>query len=80
MSEKIEQELAFGKENYRLFAVAAIMVVLGYLLMSGGGSEDPNQFDYEGLFSARRIIIAPITILLGFAVGIYAIIKQPKEK
>ncbi len=78
MSEKPQDELAFGKENYRLFAAAAIVVVIGYLLMVGGGSEDPNSFNYEGLFSPIRITVAPLLVLSGFGLGIYAILKRPK--
>lgn len=80
MSDKPQNELAFGKENYKLFGLATIVVIIGYLLMVGGGSEDPTQFNYDGLFSPVRITVAPITILAGFGLAIYAIIKRPKDK
>jgi DMSO/TMAO reductase YedYZ molybdopterin-dependent catalytic subunit len=80
MSDKPKDELAFGKENYRLFALAAIVVTIGYLLMVGGGSEDPNVFNYDELFSFRRITLAPIIVLLGFGIGFYGILKRPKNE
>ncbi|MEX2379597.1 MAG: DUF3098 domain-containing protein [Vicingaceae bacterium] len=48
-------------------------------LMSGGGSDDPNVFNYDELFSFRRITLAPIVVLIGFGLGFYAIIKKPKD-
>lgn len=78
MSEKVQDELAFGKENYKLFGIASAVVFVGYLLMVGGGSEDPNTFNYDGLFSPVRITVAPLMILGGFGLAIYAILKKPK--
>ena len=77
--EKKEDQLAFGKENYMLFAAAFAVVIIGYLLMIGGGSTDPNVFNHDEIFSTRRITIAPIIILLGFVLGFYAILKKPKS-
>jgi len=54
-------------------------VVIGYLLMMGGGSEDPNVFN-EDIFSARRIIIAPMFVLAGFVIEVYAIMSKPTEE
>ncbi len=54
------------------------LIALGFFLMAGGGSEDPNVFNEE-IFSTRRITVAPIVILLGFAVEIFAIMKKPKD-
>jgi hypothetical protein len=48
--------------------------------MSGGGSEDPTVFNYDALFSFRRITLAPFVVLAGFALAIYAIVKKPKEQ
>ena len=78
MSEKTKDSLAFGKENYMLFIGAVVVVIIGYLLMSGGGSEDPSVFDRNEIFSPMRITVAPIVVLLGFALGVYAIMKKPK--
>ena len=79
MSNQQQTELAFGKENYRLFILALIVVIIGYLLMVGGGSEDPTIFNKEEIFSFRRITLAPLVVLLGLGIGIYAILKNPKD-
>ena len=70
---------AFGKENYRILIIGVIIIVIGYLLMIGGGSDDPNQFHADEIFSTRRITIAPITILVGFVVVLFAIMKKSKD-
>ncbi|TKG90123.1 DUF3098 domain-containing protein [Puteibacter caeruleilacunae] len=69
---------ALGKENYRLLLIGFAIIVLGFLLMIGGGSEDPNVFDDE-VFNFRRITLAPMVVLLGFLFEIYAIMKKPKS-
>jgi len=79
MSDNSKNEMAFGKENYKLFGLAAIIVVVGYLLLAGGGSDDPNVFNYDELFSFRRITLAPLVILAGLGVGFYAILRKPKD-
>ncbi len=70
---------AFGKENYRILIIGVVIVVIGYLLMIGGGSDDPNQFHADEIFSTRRITIAPIVILAGFVVVLYGIMKKSKD-
>lgn len=65
----------FKKENYRLIIIGVIMVVLGYILMIGGGSDDPNVFNPE-IFSFRRIVLSPIIIVAGFLVITYGIMKK----
>lgn len=67
----------FDKINYICLIAGILLIALGYLLMTGGGSTDPNKFSDE-LFSARRITVAPVTCLIGFAVIIYAIMRRPK--
>lgn len=80
MSKDVKKTgFAFGKENYRILIAGVLIVVLGYLLMIGGGSDDPNQFHAEEIFSTRRITIAPITILVGFVVVLLGIMKKSKE-
>jgi len=69
---------ALGKQNYILLAIGFGIIIIGFLLMIGGGSDDPNVFSKE-LFSFRRITLAPLVILAGFAFEIYAIMKKPKE-
>ncbi len=79
MSEQPKNELAFGKENYKLFVIAVAVVIIGYLLMVGGGSDDPAVFNKDELFSTTRITIAPIVVLLGMGLGVYAILKKSKD-
>jgi len=80
MSEKTpDKEFAFQKHNYILLLVGLLIVVLGFFLMSGGGSEDPTKFSEE-IFSARRITVAPIVVLIGYGFVMYAIMKKPKAK
>jgi len=69
----------FGKKNYVLLITGLVFVAIGYLLMMGGGSEDPNVFN-EDIFSARRIIIAPMFVLAGFVIEVYAIMSKPTEE
>ena len=70
---------AFGKENYRILIIGIVVVVIGYLLMIGGGSDDPNQFHADEIFSTRRITLAPIVILLGFVIVLFGIMKKAKN-
>lgn len=70
---------AFGKQNYRILIIGVLIVALGYILMIGGGSEDPNTFNADEIFSFRRVRLSPIVILLGFVVVLYGIMKKPKE-
>ena len=69
---------ALGKENYKLMAIGFAIIVLGFILMAGGGSDDPNVFNPD-IFSFRRLTIAPVILLIGFVFEIYAIMKKPKE-
>jgi hypothetical protein len=69
---------AFGKENYRLLIIGLIVIAVGFLLMIGGGSDDPNVFS-EDIFSFRRMTLAPILILAGYIIEIYAIMKKPRD-
>lgn len=72
-------EFALAKENYKLLLIGFAIIIIGFVLMMGGGSEDPTVFD-EDIFSFRRITLAPLVVLFGFAFEIYAIMKRPKEK
>ena len=73
-----EKQFLFGKKNYILMAVGLVLIVFGYLLMSGGASEDVNTFNYE-MFSTLRIRIAPMVVLAGFGVEIWAILAKPNK-
>jgi hypothetical protein len=74
-----KQNFALPRENYKLLAIGFGIVVLGFLLMLGGKSPDPNVFNEE-MFSFRRITLAPIVVLTGFAFVIWGIMKKPKEQ
>jgi hypothetical protein len=69
---------AFGKENYRLLLIGLALIVLGFLLMIGGGSKDPKVFS-TGIFNFQRLTLAPLLILAGYVVEIFAIMKKPKD-
>ena len=69
---------AFGKENYRLLLIGLVVILIGFLLMIGGGSDDPNVFSEE-IFSFRRMTLAPILVLAGYIIEIYAIMKKPRD-
>jgi hypothetical protein len=77
-ASKQEQKFLFGTINYLLFALSALLIVLGFIMMSGGGSKDPNVFNPE-IFSSTRITVAPIMVLLGFTVSVVAIMLKPKQ-
>jgi uncharacterized membrane protein len=71
------KDFAFGKENFILIAVAVVFIIVGFILMSGGGSGD-DTFN-PAIFSNRRIVIAPIVTVLGFALVVYGIARKPKD-
>jgi hypothetical protein len=66
--EKVKADFAFGKINYTLMLSGLGMIILGFFLMSGGGTKDPNVFSEE-VFSPLRITVAPLLVLAGFATG-----------
>lgn len=68
----------FEKENFKWMLIGVVVLIVGFLLMAGGGSDDPNVFNKEEVYSTRRITVAPIIILIGLAIEIYAIFRQPK--
>ena len=67
----------FEKENYMWMGIGAAIIILGMFLMSGGKNSSADQFDYKVVYSTTRITVAPILILLGLFVEIYAIFKRP---
>jgi|SRR5690349_11090955 len=67
----------FTKENYKWMAIGGIVIILGMVLMSGGKNQDPNTFDAAVVYSTTRVTIAPILIILGLLVEIYAIFRKP---
>ena len=69
--------MVFGKKNYQLMLLGLIFITVGFFLMSGGGSEDPNIFNDE-IYNFRRIRVAPILVVFGFIIEVYAIMRNPK--
>lgn len=69
----------FGKENYKWMVIGLIIIALGFILMAGGKSSDPKVFDTKEVYSATRITIAPLLIIIGFAMEIFAIMRKPKQ-
>lgn len=78
MSSNSKQDFLFDKSNYKWMLIGIAFILLGLVLMAGGKSPDPHKFNYEEVYSFRRITLAPIMILLGLAVEVYAIIKKDK--
>lgn len=70
----------FGRENYIWIIAGIAIIALGLILMAGGRSSDPNVFDPNEVYSTTRITIAPILILIGLGLGVFAIFRKPKEK
>jgi len=77
--KKVVASELFGKENFKWMLIGVAVLMLGFMLMAGGGSDDPNVFNTDEVYSSRRITIAPIIILIGLAIEIYAIFRQPKS-
>jgi hypothetical protein len=69
----------FGKENYIWIAGGLAVIALGLILMAGGKSDDPNVFNANEVYSKTRITVAPILILLGLAMEVFAIFRKPKK-
>ena len=73
-----KKELLFDKTNYKFVIIGILFIITGFILMYGGGSEDPNIFSEE-IYSFQRIRVAPLLILVGFGIQVYAILKSPKK-
>ncbi len=73
-----KHEFLFEKINYKILLIGIAVIVTGFILMSGGGSDDPKVFN-EAVFNFRRIRLAPTMVLIGFGITIYAILKNPKK-
>lgn len=71
------QTFLFDKSNYMWLFIGLACIFLGFILMSGGKSPDPHKFNADEIYSARRITIAPLLILIGFGIEAYAIMKKP---
>lgn len=81
--QNVEQEgtrqMPFNRDNYLWVIIGLAFLLIGFLLMIGGGSDDPDVFN-EAIFNFRRLTLAPILVLIGFGIQIYAIMKKPKNK
>tara|TARA_B100000963_G_scaffold46429_1_gene34758 strand:+ start:21922 stop:22152 length:231 start_codon:yes stop_codon:yes gene_type:complete len=74
--KKGKKKLLFDKRNYQLMILGLVFITLGFFLMSGGGSDDPNIFSEE-IYNFRRIRLAPFLVVFGFVIEVYAIMKNP---
>jgi len=70
----------FGRENYMWMLIGVAVLALGFFLMAGGKSSNPNEFDPKEVYSTTRITIAPLLIIAGFIIEIIAIMKKPKNQ
>lgn len=73
-----KNQLLFGKKNYLIMIVGILFIAVGFILMAGGGSDDPQVFNEE-IYNFQRIRLAPTLVLIGFAIEIYAIFASPKK-
>ena len=76
--EAAKQNFVFSKKNYIWMFIGLAFIALGFILMAGGGSDNPNVFS-DAFFSVQRIRVAPTLILIGFGIQIYAILLKPKS-
>lgn len=72
-----KRDFVFGKVNYIIMAIGLVVLAIGYVLLSGGGSKDPDVFNYA-LFNARRMVWAPLFIVGGLVIEVYAIMKKAR--
>lgn len=77
ISDKKQSVFLFSKRNYLIMAVGLAFIVIGFILMAGGGSDDPKIFN-EDIYNFRRIRLAPTLVLIGFALEVYAILYKEK--
>ncbi len=76
--EKSKEAFLFGKRNYIIMLIGIVVIGIGFILMAGGGSEDPTVFNEE-IYNFRRIRLAPTLVILGLVIEIYAILANPKK-
>jgi hypothetical protein len=71
-------EFPFDKDNYKWLLIGLAFLLVGFILMIGGGSDDPDVFNY-GMFNFQRLTLSPVLLFTGYLIGIYAILKKPKK-
>jgi fumarate reductase subunit D len=76
--EQSNMVFAFNKTNYTILVAGLLVLIIGFLLMVGGGSDDPEVFS-DAIFGFRRLTLAPILILLGYLIEMFAIMYRPKD-
>lgn len=69
----------FNKDNYKLMVIGLVVMAIGFILMGGGKSNDPNVFDEKAIYSFTRITLAPILIVGGLVIEVFAIMRKTKE-
>ncbi len=77
--DSITRPALFGKDNYIWMAIGLVVLALGFFLMSGGKSDNPNVFNEKEIYSPVRITLAPLLIIIGFIIEIYALMKKSKN-
>ena len=76
--EETKSEFLFGKKNYTIMLIGIAFIALGFILMAGGGSDNPEVFNEE-IYNFRRIRLAPTLVLIGLGIEIYAILVKSKK-
>ncbi|MEC7773477.1 MAG: DUF3098 domain-containing protein [Bacteroidota bacterium] len=71
------KKFLFGSKNYKLLLISIVILLIGFILMSGGGSDDPSRFNSE-IYNFRRIRLAPTLIIIGFLFSVFSILKRNK--
>lgn len=77
-NKEIKSEFLFGKKNYAIMLIGLAFIALGFILMAGGGSNNPEIFNPE-IYNFRRIRLAPTLVIIGLGIEIYAIMAKPKK-
>jgi hypothetical protein len=74
-----KRDFAFGKDNFMWIAISVVVIAIGFILMSGGGSSEDVAFRPE-IFNTRRVVVAPVVCMIGFGLMIFSILKNSKDK
>ncbi|MBK5209637.1 DUF3098 domain-containing protein [Lutibacter sp.] len=77
-NEEVKSEFLFGKRNYVIMLIGIAFIGLGFVLMAGGGSDNPEIFNAD-IYNFRRIRLAPTLVIIGLGIEIYAIMTKPKK-